>query len=461
MRGRAIPLTGCDCFHLALDGMMRQSGQGPNVALAVVDLAGPIRTEALQRAVDRLSATYPIVDARVRRRFPIGIPFWDVPRLARPPRLFLWHEAGARVASASGDRVTIPQAADLVRERLASGPPDDTNLALDEIARADGATTLVVTWRHALLDAKGGELLVTALDALGRDPMQDPGFTEAAPERLASEREPLRSRLEGIHAVGLRLDALREPPFQSLGGPDAGPSAPCFRVLTLADGDARIALGRAEEHSGAFAQMAFFLATAARAHHAVFRARNADPGAYVVTIPVQTQRKGASGPVFQNHLSILFFGLPCADVADLGSLTRSIRGQLAEMMRGRLDQRWADGLRLARRVPSSLLMRMMRRRFRGEIASFFHSFTGSFANDVESLLGTRVVNAYHVPTVSRPPGTGLFVGRHGGRLNVTLSWRRDALSDVEADLLLDSVRSDLVGMEDAPARASGAGGGRS
>lgn len=461
MNRRAVPLTGCDCFHLALDGMMRQSGQGPNVALAVVELAGSIPPDALQRAVDGLSTTFPIVDARVRRRMPIGIPFWDVPRRARPPRLVLWHEAGARIASASRNGAPIPQAADLVRQRLAAGPPDDTNLVIDGIERADGTTTLIVTWRHALLDAKGGELLVTALDALGRDPMHDPGFTGTAPERLASEREALRTRLEGMHSVGLRLDALREPAFRSLGGPDARASAPLFRVLTLSDDDARLALGRAEEHSGAFAQMAFFLATAARAHHAVFRARQADPGAYVVTIPVQTQRKGASGPVFQNHLSILFFGLPCADVADLGSLTRSIRAQLGEMMRGRLDQRWADGLRLARRVPSSLLMRMMRRRFRGEIASFFHSFTGSFANDVDSLLGTRVLNAYHVPTVSQPPGTGLFVGRHGSRLNVTLSWRRDALSDVEADVLLDSVRSDLMGIEDAPARASSAAGGRS
>ena len=228
----------------------------------------------------------------------------------------------------------------------------------------------------------------------------------------------------------------------------------------MSDDEARTALGRAEEHSGAFAQMAFFLATAARAHHAVFRARKSDPGTYVVTIPVQTQRKGGTGPVFQNHLSILFFGLPCADMADLGPLTRSIRGQLAEMMRNRLDQRWADGLRLARRVPSSLLIRMMRRRFRGEIASFFHSFTGAFANDVEALLGTRVVNAYHVPTVSRPPGTGLFVGTHGGRLNVKLSWRRDALSDEEADVLLESLRSDLLDDAHAPPRAPRAAGGR-
>lgn len=462
MNRREVPLTGCDCFHLALDGMMRQAGQGPNVALAVVELATPVPSDALQRAVNGLAATFPIVDARIGRRSPVGIPFWRLPRDPRPPRVLFWHEHGARLAAASGDyRVQIPDAADLIRRRLATGPPGDANLALDAVARRDGTGMLVVTWRHALLDAKGGELLVTALDALGRDPALDPAFSMTAPERLASRNEALRSRLEGMHAVGVRLDALREPAFRSLGGPDARPSAPCFRVLTLSDGDARVALDRAEEHSGAFARMAFFLAAAARAHHAIFRERNADPGAYVVSIPVQIQRKGASGPVFQNHLSILFFGVPCADVADLGSLTRSIRGQLTEMMRDRLDQRWADGLRLARRVPSPLLMRMMRRRFRGEIASFFHSFTGPFANDVASFLGSRVVNAYHVPTVSQPPGTGLFVGMHGNQLNVTLSWRRDALSDEEAGVLLDSVRSDLVGIARARTRRSSAAVGAS
>lgn len=460
MNGRAVPLTGCDCFHLALDRMMRQSGQGPNVALAVVDLAGPVPPEALRRAVEGLSASFPMVAARARRRFPVAIPFWSLPRRARPPRISLWDETGRPAASASRGRAPIASAADVIRHRLAAGPPDDDNLMFDAVERADGSTTLIATWRHPLLDAKGGELLLTALDALGRDPARDPGLSATAPEKLPSEKEPLRTRLEGMHSVGLRLDALRDPPFTSAGGPDARPSAPCFRVLTLSDDDARIALARAEEHSGALAQMAFFLATAARAHHAVFRARAADPGAYVVTIPVQTRRKGATGPVFQNHLSILFFGVSCAEIEDLRELTRSLRGQLADMMRGRLDQRWADGLRLARRVPSSLLMHMMRRRFRGEIASFFHSFTGAFANDVEMLLGTRVLNAYHVPTVSQPPGTGLFVGRHGGRLNVTLSWRRDALTDGEADVLLESVRSDFIGDAHAPALPSRAAGRR-
>jgi hypothetical protein len=179
----------------------------------------------------------------------------------------------------------------------------------------------------------------------------------------------------------------------------------------------------------------------------------------VVSIPVQTRRKGAAGPVFQNHLSILLFGVPRTDATDLRSLTRSIRGQLADMMRQQLDQRWADGLRLSRRAPSAILMGMMRRRFRGEIASFFHSFTGAFAGDTVSFLGTRVTNAYHVPAVASPPGSGLFVGQHGDRINVTLSWREHALREDEVDLMLDGVRSDLLGFADpvteVPARVAG------
>lgn len=463
MRGGTIPLTGCDSFHLALDGMMRQSGQGPNVALAVLDLAGPIPPGLLRRAVDRLRAAFPIVEARIRRRSPIDLPAWDLARATQPPSIAFWHEPDAGPTRDGEPRSPVRSLTDLACERLESGPPADANVAFDEVVRSDGTSALIITWRHVLLDARGGELLVTALDRLAREPATDVGLLQASREVLRSiEGQGLRERLEGLRSVGLRLDALREPAFRSLGGPETHPGAPRFRLMTLGGDAARTSFERAESHSGAFARMAFFLAAAVRSHHAVFRLRGTDPGAYVVSIPVQMQRKGSRGPIFQNHLSILFFGLPCTEVDDLGGLAHSIRGQLAEMMRSRLDQRWADGLRLARRVPSGILMHMVRRRFRGEIASFFHSFTGSFADDAETLFGVRIVNAYHVPTVARPPGSGLFVGEHRGRLNVTLSWRDGVLSEPEADVMLDALRSDLLG--DAPtestARPRAAGAGR-
>jgi hypothetical protein len=443
MTRRMVPLTGCDCFHLALDGMMQREGQGPNVALAVLELAGRLPDGALRLAVDRLAVAFPIVDARLHRRLPLGRPAWRLPRHARPPAVERWREPGVGGTDQPGTERAVSDVETIVHDRLGAGPPERSNLSFDEVFRADGTSALVITWRHVLLDAKGAELLVSAVDALGRESCMG-SFVQTAAESLAIDAESLRARLAGVRAVGLRLDALREPAFRSLGGPKAQRSAARCRVMTLSGAAARTCLERAEKHSGAFAQMAFFLATAVRAHGAVFRARRVDPGAYVVSIPVQTRRKGSNGPIFQNHLSILLFGLP-HDTDDLGRLTRSIRVQLAEMMRQRLDQRWADGLRLARRTPSAILMRMMRRRFRGEIASFFHSFTDTFADNIATLLGTRVVNAYHVPSVAAPPGTGLFVGRHDQHVNVTLSWREHALDASEAEMMLDSVRSDLLG----------------
>jgi len=434
---------------------MRRSGQGGNLAQAVLELSGPVAFADVERGVQRLSVQFPILGARVERTLPVNAPFWRLPRQTRPVPLMFWRESGVSSVGASDRRGEVRDVRQLLLARIGSQLPEEANLCIDVIDRSDGTSTLSLTWKHVLLDAKGAELLLTALARLGEEPPVEVAPAQTAPETVGNAS--WRGRMERASTIGHRLNELKEPGFRSLGGPIPRRAGPRYEVMTLDGRDARRILERAEQFSGVFAQTAFFLACAIRAHHAIFTKRRETAGSFVASIPMQTLRKGAGGPVFQNHLSILFFGLGCDQVQDLKAMTKVLREQLADMLRSRLDQSWTIGLDLARRVPSPILMRLIRKRFGGEIASFFHSFTGPFAPEVRTLFGADVRNAYHAPAVAQPPGTGIFVGEHGSRINVTLSWREGSLTEHEASCMLASLRDDFLGLDDAGSRVAAEG----
>lgn len=68
----------------------------------------------------------------------------------------------------------------------------------------------------------------------------------------------------------------------------------------------------------------------------------------------------------------------------------------------------------------------------------------------KTIAGATVTNAYHLPCLGTPPGTGIFFGEHGGRLNVTVSWRDGALTDEERSLMVAQLHDDLLGRERVP-----------
>jgi hypothetical protein len=59
--------------------------------------------------------------------------------------------------------------------------------------------------------------------------------------------------------------------------------------------------------------------------------------------------------------------------------------------------------------------------------------------------GAQVTNAYHLPCLGTPPGTGLFFCERGGQVNITVTWREGCLSGEERQLMLGQALEDLFG----------------
>ena len=203
---------------------------------------------------------------------------------------------------------------------------------------------------------------------------------------------------------------------------------------------------RAVRLTGGIFQMPYFFAAAARAHAAVFQARGQRPPCFVSPVPVQARKPKARHPIFQNQVTVLHFKLNAPDVGDLEKSTAAIHAQFESAVRSGLETSSATMLWWMRRLPTSIYRRFLQRDTAGEIVSFFQSHTGDFLPGVREICGAPILNGWHIPSVSQPPGSGIFFSEREGRLSVTISWRQGSLELDEVEAMESSLRSDLLGL---------------
>lgn len=433
-----LPLTGADCFVLALNRLMRKNGQQELTGQTHILLEGEPDVAALQAAANRLAADYPILDAVASRNPLTLLPGWRWKKQPHSLPVRKWHEAGhAGMGESSG----IGSFHGWCEEVMNTPLPLNgglRNLRLDLVYLKSGGAALVLTWSHLLFDGRGAELLVGHLtNGIARRPM-DSKNPPGIPDKI-------RERIQGACPVVERFFRLSTNKYHSLSGPGAKPGRLHYELLQLDGNQTRLAQERAARLANPLFNTAFYLACAARAHRRAFQSRGGDPDDYVMSVPVQLRRPGTGGALFRNCVSMLFFHLRREDLETLESATRAAQAQFEEMTRRKLDRSFLNVLELMKRIPSPLYMRFVAGQFQGEITSFFHSFTGEFSVPLGEAFGAHVVDAYHIPSVSAPPGTGIFIGMFQGRLTATLSWRDCAATPRECAILRDQLREDLTG----------------
>ena len=437
-----VPFQVADHFVLALDDFMRRTRQGGHVSQSVLELDRPPDLPRLRAGLRRAVAKHPLLVARSARSPWTRRAYWSVPM---PPDLGLplgvWQEDGCDGVMEAA-RPT-PDARDLLESVMNGSLTLDGvhfNARVDVVALRGGTCLAALSWSHLLLDGKGAELLLTELARLcnGLD-VPDDAPPPARPAGSFVEKfrrtKPAMDHLTGLQATGV----------PSLGGPRPRRGRGFYEVITLDPGEADRVRARIEAMGVALFPFTFYVACVARAHDRVFRHRGREPRGYGISVPTQTRRRGARGPIFHNHVAVLYFHPQRDHLGCLVATVAAMKTQFADMTRARISESFDAVLDLMRPVPTAVFLWIIRAQFRGEICSCFHSYTGPFAPELTEFAGACVLNAYHLPCLGTPPGTGIFFGERGGRINVTLSWREGALDDEERRLMAAQLREDLLG----------------
>ena len=442
---RSAPLRHCDYFVLSFDVMSRKTGQGGHKAQSVLMLdrlpdVGKLR-DLLQAATNQ----FPMLSAKVHRRWLIGAPEWRPAPNPAVPELKLYSERQSPGRLLKEGAELCDDVPALLNDIFNTPMPTATADALSKarfslIETRDGGATLVFSWSHLMCDGVGAELFLQELERISSGSKEAP--LPAMPEP-SGVQVTLKERLKRAKPIIRHFRTLVSRKFDCLGPrkPTAGRTH--FEMHTLTVEQTRAANARCEAFGAGLVNMPFYLACVMRAHEKVFARRGLCPPSHVCTVPVQTRRKGSRGPVFQNHVTMFFASLLREELASLETAVASLMAQHTQFLKDGLGDALNDLMHTMRLLPPSLYMAFISRQMRGPFASFFHSHTGEFAAGMDSFLGSRIMNAYHVPGIATPPGTGIFCNEKNGRLVVTLCWHEKSMDEAERRLLLESFLEDL------------------
>ncbi len=424
-----VPLVGCDGFLLALEDLMAAGGQGRHVGLTVLKLGAGFCATSLRSAAERFSRSHPLLHARVRRGWLFGVPEWR----AEGPFL--------------GSGVLIEEhppavSVESVCERVLALPTTET-LRIDVVS-IEGSTYLVVKWLHMLFDGRGIELALHEIARLAEHPAEPVTVQRSWGAAFTLPRN-FWERLRGVRTFLARYHQLEATVFASLGGAVPRPGEARFRILHFNTEQSRSIRERAEFLTGGIFLLPYFFAAVARAHAAVFELRGQVPMNYHAGAPVQGRRRGAKHPIFQNQISQFYFSLWHEEVSSLEIATRSIHAQFSAMARSKVDSSFLIMLNWLLRMPERLYMNFLRADTNGHLTSFFHSHTGQFMPETLTFCGAALADGWHIPTVSTPPGSGIFFSERNRRLTGTVSWRDGVLSEAEVDAMCLRLTRDLLG----------------
>lgn len=444
-----VPILGCDGFLLALDSMMRRGGQGSHVSQSIVELDCLPDVGQLTGAWKDFARDHPMLTAKLSRNWSTLLPAWKIPpngSLIHPPEIGIWAEVGGEETLHGAMPIESLEELCIRLRHIPDGKRPTFNIRLDLLERADGTAALVATWSHLLVDGKGVEILFAELSRYTGDGVDEDAAAPPAAKAVATPKaSSIRDKMQRSRAFVQHFYELAATKFSSMSGPEPTPGRIFCRVVTLNPRDTARVNARAAEMTNHLVNTPFFLACSAYAHARVFEARDMPAGPQIITLPIQTRPKGGRGPIFQNYVTILFFRIDTEQLESVKATTKEVQKQFAKMMRNKLDTSFSMMLDLMRWMPPRVYSFFLRKQMRGEITSFFHSYTGPFSAGLVSIAGARVINGWHIPVISTPPGSGLFLGEHDGRLSLSMSWRDGAISESEQNLLMDKFIEGLLG----------------
>lgn len=407
---------------------MRRRRQGRHLAASVIELAGRPERAAVERAAERLVRRHPLLHARVARSWRDFRARWH-PSPPRPLPVH-WHKETPPDDPAAGIAALLEESP---IDILAEGP----NLEFHLFAGDPDRSRLVLIWPHALFDAIGIDKLLDELDAGDGASREDWGETsrvDGSPAELWQAARPMVEEMRTFPASTIRSPGRRDRP--------AG--AARFELIRFDRERTAVIRRHMADRAGELLVLPYFAALAARAALAVLRRRHpADPGAVLLSLPVQRVANPSRRPLFQNHMTAWSLLLPPEELDEPGAAARAVYTRYSSFLRRGLPAAMEALMRLNERCPSRLYLGPASYFLRGEICTLFHSHTGSFPSRARTLFGLPIRNACHLPTVSSPPGFGLFFSEFDGQLSATLSWREGGLERDELALLRTTLLTDL------------------
>ena len=434
---RQIRLAAGDYFMHGQDARMRQLGLQGNVCRVALRLDGGFNTALLRERVTASPMLNWLARVRITRPLPVFPAVW---RTVDQPGAVLYEHDGPEVNGAETGQ--LPR--EVMERDLHAG--EGAALALDLVRQADDTRHLVLSWNHALMDVRGAELVLRHLNANGgvkesptMGDLINPDQMTSSWSRWWANVKIARGSMAWLRASG------REPLFSLV--PAGRPAGPCrgqSRVISFSREETIRIEERCQRLNAGFRRSHFYLAASLRGLHTVASARGNKDGAYLAPVPHDIRKRGGTGPIFSNHLSILFYRIEPSQAVSLRGIIDELTRQMMDQVRSRFPECCMASLEMFKPLPLNFYVRHLGTPTRGKFASLCFSDSGESCAGMKELLGGRIQTVTHLVPTWRPPGLTVLFWSFGGELRALLAWVEDCLSPPEVDVLEQGLRAGLL-----------------
>lgn len=405
---------------------MVRSGQGEHRCVSMVEVSERFSLPSLRSGLDRFVASHPMLGARITRAYPGAVPSWEK-KVGTP-------EIEVKEHSAHTDPV------DLAKRLLAT---DWRGMMRFDVVPLGKNSMILMSWSHLIFDGRGAELALAEISRLSASSSNPDSRTSS---HSIPDVRPMgiRDKLKAVKPFIDRYWLLRNEQVRSAGEEAKGSNVSDFLLIRFTEQESEIIRQKAQQLTGGIFLLPYFLAVAMRGHRRVLVERGIRNGSMECPISLQKRKRGTNGPIFQNQVSQMFFSLKLSETESLETATRMLLDQYSSMAKSGFDEAFIIMTNWMRRLPLNFYRIFMKREASGQISSFFHAHTGTFMSGVPNFCGGAIQDGWHVPSVSQPPGTGLFFSEREGRLTGTLCWRVGVISTEEVATMEQMIRGDLL-----------------
>jgi hypothetical protein len=438
---RQIRLAPGDYFMHGQDCRMRHVGLPGNVCCAVIKLGNGFDVEKLRRKIAASPIMNWLARAKISRALPmIFPPHWRVSE--KPETIFFEHGEQNGVTEKPWLLPKIVADRELHAVR---GP----GIAFDVMRHADGTSHLFLSWNHTHLDARGLDFLLNHLNADETATAKTPNFI--SPKQLGSGLAGWWPNVKLARSCKKWLDESGADPLFSLLPPGPRP-ARCqnnYRIIYFTEEETKQIDARCTQFNCTFKRSHFYLAASLRALHNVAAQRGNQDGAYLIPVPHDTRKRGANGPIFSNHLSILFYRIEPKFATRISDILGELSRQVTDQIRDKFPESCMAALDMFKPLPLDFYVNHLGKPTRGKFATFSFSDSGETCAGMKDFFGGKILKVTHLVPAWRPPGLMIVFLRFNNRLSAQISWVDDCLNLTEVNQMENDVRRALL--EELPA----------
>jgi hypothetical protein len=427
-----------DYFMYTEDLWMRRSGLEGNICCAVLQLDKGFDVERLRRRMKESPLMNWLARARAVRPLPFLPPVWRAS--GTPGEIFFEHDE-------QGNEMETPWSPPKVVLQRQLRARCEPGVAFDVLHHADGTSHLFFSWNHTHLDASGVDFILHHLnttteadDAVALKNFIDPKQIKGLPISKWWERMGFaKTSWNWLEQSG------KEPLFTPA---PTGPRAKDLqnhrrRILFTEEETTRIA-GQVSRITGGFRRSHFYLAASVKSLHNIALKRGNKDGAYLIPIPHDIRKHGAKGPIFSNHLSVMFYRIEALQAAQMKDIVGELGKQMTSMIRDKFPEACMAALNMFKILPPGFYIKQLGKPTKGKIASLSFSDSGEACPGMPEFCGGKILDVTHLIPCWRCPGVTTLFLQFGKRLSIMLSWVDDSLTPAEADGLERDLRKLLL-----------------